>query len=383
MNIYMIVFFSIPFIAIGVSKYFLKKSIPLQGVLVLSIATLIVSSIFWFTGKAGKMTDYEILSGTVTSTTSRTKDCIGYPDWTEYRDSFCTNEEYENRYMGEVPCMDFEGNMSMCSEYEDFYRYKFPSETKWYVNTSVGNHEIRRVNPRGDVTPKRWTDTNRGDYAGNYHSYDNYLKALPHLFLEGDVKTDYPMPRKLVKVNDYYKVNHVDVINMKGFNSGELNGHLNDMLSRIGASKQVHVRVIITGIDDPSYKSQVENYLLGGQKNQITIIIGLAGDTISWVDSYSYNHNMNNVNMIFSLNNAIEGIGVYDAAALVKTIEGIVVKEYVRPKMADLEELKSKIIPEPPMMYWSTGINLFLILIVSLLIWYNDYQLMKRRNRWR
>jgi len=61
-----------------------------------------------------------------------------------------------------------------------------------------------------------------------------------------------------------------------------LNDSISGNLRTLGRKKQVNVIVVLTEIDDPSYKYSLEAKWLGGNKNDVIIVMGFDDHKITW-----------------------------------------------------------------------------------------------------
>jgi hypothetical protein len=160
------------------------------------------------------------------------------------------------------------------------------------------------------------------------------------------------------RVHSFYKINRV--LNVDAKVPGELiktiNGQLNEELKALGASKQVNIVVILTEIDDPSYRYAVENAWLGGEKNDVVIFVGLDGTTITWADVMTWALNKGNELFHVKMRDGIKELGTLSAGEFTSTVTSLIAKHYDRPQMKDFEYLEEAI--DPPT--WVIFLSIFL-----------------------
>lgn len=305
-------------------------AIQIFGVTVL---TLIV----WFMGIYGQTLDVEIWNGQVTK-----------------------KEMVDGHYVRSYECNCTEscsgsGSNRSCTRtcqtcYEDHYTRSYDGYStvgNWTFDSIDTTSRSRR---NSFPPPASYTNCKIGEPASRPHTYTNYVQAVPESLFHNigknkqyaDSIPTYP------KVYDFYKINRVLSVGAKvpGELTTKINAQLNEALKTLGAKKQVNVVVILTEIDDPSYRYAVENAWLGGEKNDVTVFVGLDGTTITWADAMTWALNKGNELFHVKLRDSVEGLGTLSPDTFAAVVTETIASHYDRPHMKDFEYLKDAI--EPP-----------------------------------
>lgn len=307
-----------------------EMTIQIIGVTFLVTAT-------WQLGIYGKTQDTEIWNGYVTK--KDVKD-----DW--YQTSYCC-------------ATDKDGNCTATC-YTDHYTRSYNGYSTvgdWVFDSIDTTSKSRRNN---FPPPASYTACEIGEPAAREHTYTNYVQAVPEsLFNNKDAVNLYAgkIPN-YPRVHSFYKINRVLSVDSKvpGKTISAINDQLNDALKTLGANKQVNVVVILTEIDDPSYRYAVENAWLGGEKNDVVIFVGLDGTTITWTDVMTWALNKGNELFHVKMRDGIKDLGTLSADGLTTTATGLIAKHYDRPQMKDFEYLEEAI--DPPT--WVIFLSIFL-----------------------
>lgn len=110
--------------------------------------------------------DVELLHGKVIKKNRVQRTCqLG---WHDSKDSFCT--EYHTREV--VDYVTWEGtgkNQHQVTHYKTQYKYYYPYEVKWYIDTTIGNYQISRINKQGTLEPPRYRKVKLDDPATKEH----------------------------------------------------------------------------------------------------------------------------------------------------------------------------------------------------------------------
>lgn len=284
-------------------KLIYKSEITRKELIYMLWASLLTTVVVYFMFIVGvmnlKLVDHEILNGQVTG---------------KYQDRVSCDHSYQI-------CTGTGKNVSCVTHYEHIWDYD------WVVKTSVGNVIIDRVDKQGVNKPQRWEYAKVGEPASLLHRYQNYLKANEDsLFYMGEEEIkkydvpDYP------KIYDYYRSKKV--ISQIGIDAKEYNIYLNDVLSTMGASKQVNIVAIFTS-QDKNFFEAVQSHWGGVKKNDVLMVFGIEKDKVKWFKSTSFANGMNNKLLHTKLrNNAID-----------KTLNLELFKEQVNLVNTDFERL--------------------------------------------
>jgi hypothetical protein len=197
--------------------------------------------------------------------------------------------------------------------------------------------------------PAVFTNCQVGEPASIENTYTNYVQAVPDsLFntkMGGEVYADRVPPQP--RVHSYYKINRVLNVDSQIPNAHlrELNDLLNIALQKLGPQKQANFNVIVTGITDPAFRHTVENAWLGGEKNDITVFIGVEGTTIVWTDVMTFALNSGNELFHVTLRDELAELGTFEPQAIAAAIATNTANLYDRIQMEDFEYLSEQITP--------------------------------------
>lgn len=317
------------------------KEVGLQG-LIMSVLCMGL----YAAGTFNQLTDVQVLNGEVLAKKGVKKSCQS--GWNDYRDSFCSNYSTRSVY-SHTTCSTVNKVTSCTTHYKTQYHYDYSWEKRWYVADSFNNHQIKRINRRGDQEPPRYHEVNVGDPASTTRSYENYIKAAAHNIINPNkgVMDRYKdkVPAYPIFIHDYYKSYKVLTVGTKLTNYTAWNERLAELLKVIGPKKQANVVVIVTNINDPDYRYAVEEAWLGGKKNDIIVLIGEEKGSILWVDTITLAGNAGNELMTVKMRDALLDHKVVDIQTL-DVISSVVLKHFDRKAMEDFEYLKEQI--EPP-----------------------------------
>jgi hypothetical protein len=333
--------FIIPLLA----KYKFNHEITAKEVVLQGVIMTVICSILYITGTYSSLRDVEILNGQVLKKYNKQENCPTY--WSDYTDGFCS--EYITRVVfSHMSCVTVDKNEVCTPVYKTQYKYIYQWEKRWYVATSFRTHQISRVNKRGDEEPIRWTATKIGDPASITNLYVNYMKVAAHNIINPNKEsvTQYvdKVPAYPSTIYDYYQSNKILTVG-SSVDIEEWNKALRKGLTIIGPKKQANIIVIITSIQDPTFRYAVEESWLGGKKNDVIILIGESGGNISWVDSITLAGNMGNEMMAIKMRDSLLQHKTLDIK-VIDIVLSTVTKHFDRKAMQDLEYLKEQI--EPP-----------------------------------
>jgi len=265
----------IPVIWLFVAKYVLRTTFNWKELGISVVATMAVTSIVWATGMMSQTSDTEIWNGELTKKERK------HGQYTEsYRCNCYTT------------CSGSGKNRS-CSEHcSTCYREHYT--VKWSGYTTVGNFSFKSLDRTSrsvykSPDPTSYTKCEVGEPASRTHEYTNYVKAVPDSLFHDDSKTAEQFLGKIPsypKVYGFYKLNRVLNVDSKIPQNiiNDINIGLSNELKTLGFAKQVNIIVILTEIDDASYRYAIEKAWLGAKKNDVVVMIGLDDNKITWVD---------------------------------------------------------------------------------------------------
>ena len=350
-----------------------------------SLGAMLISFGVFKLGSFGALQDTEVWNGHVTSLQTVKKDCQ-YPGWYDYSDSFCTNENTREVYSHtEYYECGTTKSPQTCSRdvYDTEYSYDYPWEKKYYVNSTLKQFMIRRVDDRGAKVPPRYTSTQVGDPVSITKSYTNYLKAADMSILnpqniavseqELALVPSYP-----IGIYDYYKINRFVQVGSKipAAEVAKWNSGISEVAKVVGPVKQANPVIVVT--DQPQYiRYAIERKWNGGKKNDIIVLIGVDGDKVEWVDVITFLSNTGNEFMTRQLQTMITEVGTLDRDAILNITQKTIIEKFDRKPMQSVEYLKDEF--EPPLWVKITALLCSLILsIIFSIIATRNYIMEKR-----
>lgn len=149
------------------------------------------------------------------------------------------------------------------------------------------------------------------------------------------------------------------IIDTTGFaNQTDLLTKLDHSSSSLGAYKEANPIVYITD-KDRDFKRILDGYWEGGEKNDITLILGIDKKTkkIIWSDVITYT---DNTDFIINLQNNFKDMNISDSKGIISKFNSHIAKGYKRKPMEDFDYLKENITLE---WYWQ-----LLVLIGNLIL---------------
>lgn len=326
----------LPIIWLLAAKYWLRTTFNFKELAISIVSVLIITGITYGLGMMSQTSDIEILNGEVTK-----------------------KERKHGSYVRSYDCRCYtscsgSGKNKSCSTkcstcYEDRYT------VDWNGYTTVGNFSFKSLDRTSkrvyrESDPKDYVACKVGDPASSTHTYTNYVKAVPDSLFHDDSNIAEQFLGKIPsypKVYSHYKINRVINVDSKISVSvvKDLNDGISNSLKTLGFVKQVNIIVILTEIDDPSYRYAIENAWLGGKKNDVVIMIGLDDSNITWADMMSFAGNSGNELFHVTMRDGILEQKELNVKELVPFVAKTVSKLYDRPQMKDYEYLKDDIEP--------------------------------------
>lgn len=318
------------------------------------IASIVITSIVYFTGMYTQMDDVEILNGQVLSKNRE------HGTWLESYSCRC-----------HTSCSGSGKSRSCSSHCSTCYRKHYT--VSWDCDTSVGSFNIDHEDSTSSLVyalpdPNRYTTIQKGDPVAKTHHYDNYIKAVPDsLFHQVDLKQfEQKIPPYPDNIYDIYNINRAVSVGVPVPDINDWNRDISMMLRTLGPSKQVNVAVVFTDVADQSYLYALEGKWLGGKKNDVIVVFGTSQyPKIDWIGVLSWTDNQ-----LFKveLRDELYAMGNVDRARTFKIIEDKIQTRFVRKEMADFEYLKSRI--EPPTWAIVLAFVLGLLMMGGTSIWF-------------
>lgn len=317
----------VPVLISGVAFLVLKATISWKEFLLMLGLGVGMTLIGWQIAKWGSLRSNEHLNGRVTHKEDGTQHCCHCRDVCDAHDKKgnCTSSHED------------------CDHITDYY---------WTLNTTVGDVSIENCSGSNDP-PSIWVNAKIGEPASVDHGYNNYLLADPDsLWVHAHMDRfeagipDYP------QISRKYQVNHVVGLSAPA----SLISAMSEMNADLGASNQVDITIALTAERDPSFAQALEAKWLYGPKNSLNIVMGIQGDTISWVRVVTFSK----VEMLkVRLRDQLQGLALNDpkVPAIIRNEIG---GGFKRTHMADFEYLASTASP--------TGWILALLYVFEILL---------------
>lgn len=360
MGFYALIFFIPALAAMAVAKLYFHWKYTWKEFALQVGGTLVVLFALFMAAGASVTHDTKLVNGVVFKIDPQQQNCpVG---WRDFKDSFCT--EYQTRQVYSHTTCSGTGKNKVCTRhYDTEYRYIFPWERRYFVDTDLPRtYEIDRVDRQGAVTPPRFAEIELGDPVTGSISYTNYIKgAASSLFAkENPVE---PVPIAYPKVVDYYKANRVIITGYPANN--ELYTSWNESLAEVNAEirkKGANAIIVVTG-NSETFAESLARAWDAHNINDVIVTIGMTGDTISWVDVRSWSEN-SLVNV--EIKNEILNLKTLDTAAINAIIQGAVLDHYELRPMEDFEYLADDIAPPT----WAWILAAIILLIITPLVTY-------------
>lgn len=352
--------FLIPIIWVLVSRFLLKRTITWAEAGIMAATTCLFLFLTFIIAFYHNTSDVQILNGQVTSKEREEVHCRH-----SYR-CMCVNVCTSN------------GKTTSCHEVcQTCYHHGY--DVDWNVMSTVGTFSIETIDWQGLKQPPRWTSVRIGEPASRASSYKNYLKAAPQSLFNTKLAGEEAVAKASIlpqypKVYDYYRVAHAIDINSGITNLVEWDEEIDKALRTLGPNKEVNVNVLFIKGVGQEYKSVLERAWLGGKKNDVTIIIGVDGDKIMWVDAFSFAHSNGNTMVPVQIRDQLMQLKTTSNPKLaVARIYLIISKYYVRNEMENYKYLEDEGGPSATVIGWLIFISL-VILGVLTYVFHTNYE---------
>lgn len=325
----------IPLCWLLVAKYLFRSTFNWKELGISMVATSIVVVVTWQVGKHSQTQDFEIWNGYVT-------------DKQREHDKYVRSYQCNCRQS----CSGTGSSRScttICSTcYEDRYT------VTWSAKTTIGSITFDHLDRSSRLVyqspdPTAYKRCKKGEPASLEKSYTNYVKAVPDSLFHDDSSIesfkkkipDYP------RVYNFYHFDRVINVDSKIDSAAikQINDNLDNELKTLGKLKQANILVVLTEIDDPTYRYAVEREWLSGKKNDIVVFVGLDGNMITWADVMTWALNSGNELFHVTLRDAVTEMKTLNADKFSKTVASVTKKLYDRPQMKDYEYLADDISP--------------------------------------
>lgn len=376
----------IPIIVAICAKFFLQWELCWKEFILHIGIGIVVVSIVWVAGSSFTKTDQEILNGAVTSTEVNRFRC---PTNTS---NPCRNGYSCNCVTICVPTDD-KGNQSCTTTCDTCYVY--PWEQNWYVETTLGQYEISRIDRQGAKEPPRWTSTNVGDPVSRTNIFTNWLKAAKNtLFRDAkSIAEKYKdiLPKYPIHIYDYYRVDRAVVVNEALRNPSQWNVEISEAMAEIGAKKEMNLIFVFVDGVQPDFAYAVRYHWNGFKKNDMVVFVGTQNGVVTWVESLSWSKNpANDIRTREYMSSLVgDNVNTLNPREVITNVKVIAEQHFERRSMDEFEYLKRDIPPPTWLVILSLIVSIGLSVGMSIFfhrtVVFDDrsyyYKSMKRRYK--
>jgi len=258
------------------------------------------------------------------------------------------------------------GKSRSCSTHCDTcYDHRY--DVDWDLHGSTGHSwSVSTIDRQGLSEPPRWTEARVGDPTSELHSYTNYIKAAPDsLFRRQGLKEKYlaSLPVHPEEVYNYHYINRLVLAGTSVSDAAQWNANLMEANAELGPVKQVNMQVVLTN-QPREWFYALEEFWVGGKKNDVTLVIGLKGSEIQWANVMNWSDNK-----FFGVKTRddIVALKFLDRTKVMGVFRSNVSAHFVRKPMHDFEYLAASITPTTTQ--WVVSIIIGLIVAIGVAIW--------------
>lgn len=226
-----------------------------------------------------------------------------YEDWNEYIHQICSREECYGSGENRV-CHTELYDCSYVLYHPEYWTVEDSNGTEHEVSEASYNHFVRLFLPLGArptfVDMHRSYHTDDGDMyqvlwpgspatvepVNTKHGYENRVQASRSVFNYQKIKKEEAKQLGLFEYPKIQLFNYPAVLGNCGPNTEMANNRLRYHNAMLGKSKQLRMWLLCTDSPDPSFGQLQESYWVGGNKNEVVVILGKGwSHTFSWTDN--------------------------------------------------------------------------------------------------
>jgi hypothetical protein len=296
--------------------------------------------------------DYKLVNGVVTELNARKETCD--QTWDDFPDGFCTNEQTRSVRDGET-CTTINNKRTCTPKYKTQYRSIFPWEIRYFVKTEISDHEIKRVDRQGAITPPRFSEIKIGDPVTQIVSYTNYIKGASSTLFNQKYE-DVP-PIAYPTIQDYYKARRVIYFGVPS--SADFVNQWNEEIAQVNADiRKTGANVIIAVTNsNQDWSERLAQAWDAHNINDVIVSIGVDDENIKWVDVRSWSKN----DLVdITIRDEIMNLKTVDKTRINDIIKTSVMEFYEEQPMENFEYLAEDI-PTPTWLYVIAAIILLVI----------------------
>jgi hypothetical protein len=347
-------------VLIGVVAFFLGKRRITPGELLLQLA--IVGALLtggWHLARWTALRDFEIWNGRVVAKAAGTHGCC---------------------HSYECNCHDNcsgSGNERSCSKECDTC-FEHASDLYWSATSS--NNEVvydNRCNPPGTATPASWESIQIGEPTAWEHPFTNYIKADPASVL--GVGAD--LSRFSDRLPDYPRVvgHKAARFLFQGdspLDAGVLNDGLAELNAALGSRYQVNAIVVVVKEDDPAFAEALRHAWLGGKKNDVVLVMGVAPPTVRFARVFAWNRALGAEDAFKeALSVRVASLGAFDGARVLRILREEIEQHYERRSFSEFEYLLYRATPTPAALALLASLGGLVSALLTFILWRNQRQM--------
>jgi hypothetical protein len=340
---------------VGVVFFIASKTICWKEMGVTLAAVVAINLIGLGLSFAGATHDTELLNGRVTNKKQVTTSC---------------SHSYSCRCRPVTSCSG-SGKTRHCStstKCDTCYEHLFDYD--WKVYSTVGNFTISRVDRQGTSEPPRFTKVVIGEPATDTNSYVNYIKAAPGsvLRITGQVKNFPNLLPRYPGTFDYYRSNQLVTVGVPTMPAVE--EAVTNLNADLGGKKQVNFLMVVVNTTNPDYLYALSEHWLGGKKNDVILVVGVAGKDIKWSGVLTWS----NVELLkVELRDAAMAAKTTDnLVSVVEKARTIINDKFRRKPMEDFKYLSYQYSPSNTVMVVLLVLGLLVSVGLSMYFLHND-----------
>jgi hypothetical protein len=248
-----------------------------------------------YTTQFAVTTDTETWNGAVSKKVNDVRQCPA--GWQTSEDSFCEVYDTRSVYDGQDCTTDSKGDRSCVDKYHTEYRYVFPWEGKWFIESAdLGEvWEVDRVDRQGALKPPLYASTHEGDPVSSVHRYTNWVRAASDsLFNEGYYRDRYDahLPAYPQETYDLFKMDRVVQVglDLPEDQLREYDRLLSVALAELGPKRQMNAIVVLLDarVADVDYPPALRRAWKGFKKNDAVLFVAVNDGLVDWVDVMSW-----------------------------------------------------------------------------------------------
>lgn len=256
------------------------------------VVSLLLVGGFKLIAESSATRDHEIWNGWVLS-------AHYYEDWNEYIHKICSRCVAHDKNGACTSTMYYD--CSYVDYHPEYWEIKDSNGSEHAVNSKTYQYLVRffGVAPQfvelnrhyhtndGNMYQVLWPKTNETVEPVNVsYSYENRVQASRSVFSYQKISEEEAKQLGLFEYPEVSLFNYPSVLGDCGEGTKEANERLRFHNSMLGRSKQLRMWILCTDQADPAFGQLQESYWVGGNKNEVVLILGKGWSHIfSWTDN--------------------------------------------------------------------------------------------------